>query len=969
MRSRLAWYVVGFSVGAWVLHALVDWVLLGGSAFTHLAYGFNAAHLVHRLVLVFLSALCGVVLAVQSQRLRDAESLREDLFEKYRTMADFTWDWEYWVDEKESVVYMSPSCERITGYPPDAFVRNPDLLRTVVHPQYRAAFEQHRCAVAADRNIVCHEVFPIVRPDGGERWIDHYCLPVFDRRGNWRGRRCSNRDITEQKRAEELVHLTRYSVEHAGDGLFWIAADGAIRYANEAAARMTGRSREKLLTMHVWDVWPDTSPERWPAQWEALRRETTSTGEYRLRRAAGSDIPVEVRLNYLTFEGQEYNFVFVRDISDRKNAAEAIAQRERMFRSIVEASPLGMHFYRLESDGRLVFEGANPAADRVIGIDHRQFMGLTIEEAFPALAGTEVPERYRTAARDGTAWNTEQYVYEDRRVRGAFDVHAFQTVPGHMVALFEEITERVRARLALQESEQKLRAFVDKSSEGIVLSDERGRIVLWNPAVAAMTGVPADRAVGADAWDIMVNLQLPERRDPQYLAQLRERLEAFFHRMPEESRTLEMPYLHADGSRRYVRQTMFGIATPSGRYSVSLLTDITERVVAETALREREQQLAGIFRAAPAGIGVVANRVFRQVNERVCEMTGYTANELVGHSARMVYPTDEDYEYVGRVKYAQIQERGWGSVETRWRRKDGTVMEVLLSSCPLDTSDLTKGVVFTVLDITEQKQMHEALRRSRDELEERVRERTAQLQAANAELESFAYTVSHDLRVPLRGIDGFSQILREEHAARLDPEGVRLLDVIRASTRRMGELIDDLLQFSRLGKTALRYASVDLGTFVADVVRELKPVYAGRTVRFDVGVLPVACGDPILLRQVLANLLANAVKFTRTRRVARIAVRGRRLPDGIECVVRDNGVGFDMQYAHKLFSIFQRLHHQDEFEGTGIGLATVKRIVEKHGGEVWAEGRPGRGATIGFRLPDAPCRNGMRPEPSSTSGG
>ncbi len=243
-----------------------------------------------------------------------------------------------------------------------------------------------------------------------------------------------------------------------------------------------------------------------------------------------------------------------------------------------------------------------------------------------------------------------------------------------------------------------------------------------------------------------------------------------------------------------------------------------------------------------------------------------------------------------------------------------------------------------------------ALQKAHDELEHRVQERTTQLGAANKELEAFSYSVAHDLRAPLRQIDGFSQILADQCGPQLDLTAQRYLKLVRDGARNMGQLVDDLLNMARIGRQELVRKPTDLNLLLQSALRDLQPEWQGRQVDWRIGNLHTVECDPGLMKLVFVNLLSNAVKYTRRLECAAIEV-GQIMLDGAPVVfVRDNGAGFEQQYAHKLFGVFQRLHRTEDFEGTGVGLATVHRIIQKHGGQIWAEAEVNKGATFFFSL-------------------
>ena len=462
----------------------------------------------------------------------------------------------------------------------------------------------------------------------------------------------------------------------------------------------------------------------------------------------------------------------------------------------------------------------------------------------------------------------------------------------------------------------------------IFMLDGAGRVLSWNTGAQRMKGYRADEIVGKH-FSCFYPPEAVEAGKPARLLVLAAR----DGRVEDEGWRVRQ-----DGSRFWADVTITALRDPDGSVIgfAKVTRDITERRRAELALHESEERFRllvesvqeyAIFVLDPAG------RV-ASWNAGAEAIKGYAADEILGQHVAVFY-TPEDValgkpqaQLEAAAREGRVEDEGW-----RLRKDGNRFWADTVITAMRDPTGTLIGFGKVTRDLTRRRRIEE------------------QLAQSNAELERFSYSVSHDLRAPLRAINGYAQAVLEDYAAALDAEGQRFLGIIRDSAKRGGELIDALLNFSRLGRQTLSMEPVDLTELARAVVDELRRSTDVEGMDVIVDPLQPTRGDRTLLRQVLANLIGNAFKFSRGRPHPQIEIGARREGQAVVYFVRDNGVGFDMRYADKLFGVFQRLHRADEFEGTGVGLALAQRIIQRHGGRIWADGKVDGGATFFFTLP------------------
>ncbi|MCX5848733.1 MAG: PAS domain S-box protein [Deltaproteobacteria bacterium] len=758
---------------------------------------------------------------------------------------------------------------------------------------------------------------------------------------------CSLRDITERKQTEEALSASELSYrrlfESAKDGILILdAATGRINDVNPFLTDLLGYSREYLIGKAVWELgsFNDVLPNR--NRFLELQRQQYVRYE---------DLPLE------TFDGRLINVEFVsniyyvghtkliqciiRDITERKKVEEALRVSDERYRHITNCIPDLIWMMDLSS-GRFTY--VNSAVERILGWTVQEYLQCTVDDVVTPrqaaldremiedeLAKTASPQYDRNTIR---TWESEELRKDGSTFTAEVSAAFLWSEDGKPVSIIgasRDITERKLAQDNLKKSEERYRALFTGTPDGMIVHDADGFILDSNEAFARRLEKPL-------AW--LLGHHISEFITPENARSLKNNA---LHTLSGQSQVFETTFISASGNSMPAEIHECRIPWNKHQAVLSISRDITERKLAEETLRKDYIRLQSMVSNAPVVLFAVdKDGIFTLSEGKALTIMGLKGGEVVGRSAYDVYrdhPEDQDHfrralngeafktlVNAGDHFFDAYHEPVWGT--------DGNF-------------DGSSGIL---VDITERKKAEEDLRKYQESLEDLVRERTNELESSNTELESFSYSVSHDLRAPLRTIDGFSRALLEDCADKLNSQGKEYLTRITAAARRMGLLIEDLLKLSRITRMEMNIGTVNLTQIARSVINELQSTEPQRHVKVTITNNLEDKADSRLIRIAIENLLENAWKFTRKNTEAVIEFGSEKREGENVYFIRDNGAGFDMAYAGNLFAPFQRLHTEDEYPGTGIGLATVSRVIHRHGGNVWAEGQTDKGATFYFTL-------------------
>ncbi len=784
-------------------------------------------------------------------------------------------------------------------------------------------------------------------------------------------------EIRKRHKIEQTLKLTRISVEAASDALFWMTPDARIVDVNEAACRALGYTRQELLKLRVPDVDTHFSDEVWQNHFPALRELGTLTFETEHRARDGRVFPVEIVANYIKFGSEERNCAFVRDISERKRINKELIANKEMLKNILDNTRIHLWAfngteYIYTNKEWFTYTGQDPAST------------LTIERWLSVIHPDDQASYAAIWAKNWEAKTEHDNYFRLKRYDGVFRYFFCHSVPvfndqgdfQYFQGINIDITERKLADDALRAASLYSRNLIETSLDPLVTISPEGKITDVNTATEKVTGQSRARLIGSDFTNYFTE---PEMARAGYL-------KAF-----ELGQVIDYPLaiLHSSGT---LTDVLYNASVYRNEQAevigvFAAARDITARKQAEEALRESEDKFKYLFDYSVIGKSITYLDGKVDVNKSFVNMLGYSQQEMQDKKWReLTHPDDIELTQNEIDKLISGETKSARFIKRFIHKNGSTIWVDLSSTIRRDQNNKPLYLMSALIDISARKQAEDEIRRLNAELEQRVIMRTAQLEASNKELEAFAYSVSHDLRAPLRAMEGFSSALLSHHSEQLNELGKHYLDRIQQASQRMGQLINDLLKLSRITRSELSRQRVDLSLLTGEIAAELKTREPERQVEFVIAEHLIVQGDAQLLRIALQNLLDNAWKFSSTRPVAIIELGRTSLAklnyrngtDGDSKItpsesptlnhlinpvdqtgitmqseiyfVRDNGVGFDLAFTGKLFAPFQRLHAIDEFPGTGIGLAIVQRIINRHGGLIWPNAQVNQGATFYFTL-------------------
>ncbi|NDP47611.1 MAG: PAS domain S-box protein [Sulfuriferula multivorans] len=784
------------------------------------------------------------------------------------------------------------------------------------------------------------------RADGSTQWLSGETRPWFAADSSVGGIVIFSEDISERILVEQSLRESegRFSAtfEQAAVGIAMVSPEGRWMRVNQKMCDIVGYSEVELLSLTFQDI---THPDDLNADLGYVRQMLVHeidaySMEKRYLRKDGSQVWVNltVSLIWKDNEAPDYFISVIEDINSRKLGEAALQESETRFRHLFEQNPVPMLVYER---GSLHMLAVNAAFLRHYGYSHDEILAMRLTDLYPDEEKESISEV--AASLKGLAYVGEWHHLTKTGSRIIIEARSHDIeFEGRTarVAVITDITERKQAEQILRDSEAHYRSLIELAPFPAVITRVRDGILIYgNHRAEVQYGISREQGIGQPA--------------EEFYEDRSERMR-FLEPLQKTGKVddLEVRMRTADGRPFWALVSASIVEFDHEPAIFTAINDITERKQAEAALQEQET----FFRLIAENIGDMV-AVLDLEGRRLYNSPSYCAlfgdpKTLVGtDSFAEIHPDDRDE--VRRVFMDTVRTGKGKRINFRFVLADGTVRNIESQGGVIHgVNGQIDRVVVVSRDITERMHMEEEVHQLNVALEERVSQRTAELAMANKELETFTYSVSHDLKAPLRGIDGYSRLLLEDYQSKLDKPGIELLNNVRVGVMQMSQLIDDLLTYSRMERRSLQGRPLDISSLMTGVLDTLQADIQAQGMVVETSLQGLtAQADPEGLAIVLRNLVDNALKFTRDSHPPHLSVSGVKGEKSITLKFADNGIGFDMQFHDRIFEIFQRLQRAEDYPGTGVGLAIVFKAMQRMGGRVWAESAPGQGATFYLELP------------------
>jgi PAS domain S-box-containing protein len=726
------------------------------------------------------------------------------------------------------------------------------------------------------------------------------------------------------------------------EGLQILDFDWRYIYVNEALVKQSHYTREELVGYTVLEKYPGVeNTEVFRAMKACMESRTSHLMETEFEFPDGTKTWFELSIQPV----EEGISILSVDITARRHAEERLRAREAEYRSLIEQATDGIFI----SDKNGKYIDVNLSACRMLGYSRDELLKMSVHDLLIKEEVKSNPIRFDVLKEGKTLLTTRNLKRKDGTVMPV-EINSKMLSSGMMLGIVRDISKRRKAEEKIKSSEEKFRKLTETAFDAIILMDESGNIIFWNRGAELIFGYRKSEVLNKPLTIIM-----PDKYREAHTGGLQRFLKTGMKKVI--GRVIEMEGQKKNGDLFPIEISITSWRSGDEGIFSGIIRDISERKQGEERIiklnqsleqkvlerteqlerkiqqqKESEEKFQKAFQASAAGISIthLSDSSFLDVNDAFCKMLGFTKEELVGHTSLELGIVTNTKLREELLK--QVREQGAASqFEMTVRSRSGKILDVL-ASVVIILLNGEKYALSLIYDITERKKAEQ------------------QLESANRELEAFSYSVSHDLRAPLRSIIGYSQIIEEDLRDNIQDSTKRSLSIIQKNAARMNRLIDDLLEFSKLDTMELKKSKVGSEQVVESCISTITNLFKHKA-KVTVKRLYDVYADPEMLSQVWINLISNALKYSSKKAQPQVEIGAEKTENEVIFYVKDNGAGFDMQYAHKLFGVFQRLHRSEDFEGTGIGLSLAKRIITKHGGRIWAEGMVNYGATFYFSLP------------------